>query len=128
MIPPARARHAVQLVHRFADGRGERVLADEVETADSFLAQARGLMFRRSVPDGYALVFPFGGAKPRGLHMACVPFALDALWLVDGEVRANRRLRPWVGVGRAEADTVVELPAGTAADVREGDRVERRDA
>ena len=117
----------MQLIHTPAEGEAERLLADEVETADSFLAQARGLMFRRSVPDGYALEFPFEGAKARSLHMACVPFAIDALWLVDGEVRANERLRPWVGLGRAEADTVVELPAGAAAGVRKGDRVERRE-
>ena len=117
----------MQLIHTPAEGGVERVLADEVETADSFLAQARGLMFRRSVPDGYALTFPFEGAGSRSLHMACVPFAIDALWLVDDEVRANERLRPWVGLGRAEADTVVELPAGAADGVREGDRVERRE-
>ena len=116
----------MQLIHRPAGADRERVLADDVAVADSFLSQARGLMFRRSVPDGYALVFPFDGASARSLHMAFVPFALEALWLIDGEVRATGRLRPWIGLARGEADTVVELPAGAADGVREGDLIERR--
>lgn len=101
-----------------------RVLATEVETADSFLAKARGLMFRRSVPEGYALVFPFDGVGRRDLHMVFVPFAIDALWLADGEVTRRKRLRAWLGAGIARADTVIELPAGAADGVEPGDRVE----
>ena len=101
-----------------------RVLATDVDTADSFLARARGLMFRRSVPDGYALVFPFDGVGRRDLHMVFVPFPIDAVWLVDGEVTKRKRLRPWLGVGVARADTVVELPAGAAEGVAEGDRID----
>ncbi|ESP88143.1 hypothetical protein K933_10647 [Candidatus Halobonum tyrrellensis G22] len=104
------------------------MLADRAEVAESFLAQARGLMFRRSIPEGYGLVFPFGEAASRSLHMVCVPFAIDAVWLVDGEVCGVDRLRPWVGLARARADTVVELPAGAADGVEEGDRVERRES
>ena len=113
---------AVRLVHHPWDGP-ERTLATDVEVADSFLSRARGLMFRRSVPDGYALVFPFGRPVTRGLHMVCVPFDIDAVWLVDGEVEAVKRLRAWRGYGRARGDTVVELPAGAAAGVEAGDRV-----
>lgn len=124
---------SVRLVHRgerseddagsAADDREPTVLADDVEVARSTLEQARGLMFRRSVPDGYALVFPFDGVDARWLHMLFVPFAIDALWLVDGEVRKRTRLAPFVGLGRAKADTVVELPAGAAAGVAVGDEV-----
>ena len=108
-----------------ADGtdREPTVLADDVEVARSTLEQGRGLMFRRSVPDGYALVFPFGGTDARWLHMLFVPFAVDALWLVDGEVRKRKRLAPFVGLGRGRADTVVELPAGAADRVAVGDAV-----
>jgi uncharacterized membrane protein (UPF0127 family) len=84
-------------------------------------------MFRRSVPGDYALVFPFRRAATRGLHMVFVPFALDAVWTVDGEVTAVKRLSAWTGHGRARADTVYELPAGAADDVRVGDRVVRTD-
>jgi hypothetical protein len=111
----------VRLVHR--NGEAERTLATTVETADTTLAQARGLMFRRSVPDGYALVFRFDAPGRRSLHMLFVPFAIDALWLVEGEVVRKKRLRPWIGVGLGTADTVVELPAGAADGVEAGDRV-----
>jgi len=80
-------------------------------------------MFRRSIPDDYAMVFTFGDADERDLHMVFVPFDLDALWLADGEVREKKRLRAWRGLGAAVADTVVELPAGAADGVEVGDTV-----
>jgi uncharacterized membrane protein (UPF0127 family) len=112
----------VRVVHDPADG-AERVIAREVEFADGLLSQGLGLMFRRSVPEEYALVFPFGRVRKRGLHMLCVPFDIDAVWLADGEVTATKRLRAWWGRGRARGDTVIELPAGAAAGVTPGDRV-----
>ncbi|WP_254839332.1 DUF192 domain-containing protein [Natronomonas marina] len=104
-------------------GGGERVLADEVEVADGLLSKGLGLMFRRSIPDDYALVFPFGRPGKRSLHMVCVPFDIDAVWLLDGEVRRVSRLSAWTGTGRARADTVVEMPAGAADGVETGDAV-----
>ncbi|MFC7136211.1 DUF192 domain-containing protein [Halobaculum litoreum] len=100
------------------------MLADDVDVADSLLSRTRGLMFRRSVPDDYALVFRFETADSRSLHMLFVPFAIDAVWLVEGEVTKVKRLRPWVGLGWGTADTVVELPAGAADGVEPGDSVE----
>jgi hypothetical protein len=115
----------VRLVHR-SDPSGDAAsarLADDVDVARTTFQQGRGLMFRSSVPDGYALVFPFGEVDTRWLHMLFVPFAIDALWLVDGEVRKRKRLAPFVGLGRGPADTVVELPAGAADGVAVGDEV-----
>ncbi|MFC7155689.1 DUF192 domain-containing protein [Halomarina halobia] len=107
---------------RVVHGSG-RVLATEVERAEGLLAQGRGLMFRRSVPDGYALVFPFGRQARRGIHMLCVPFAIDACWLCDGVVQRTATLAPWRGYGRAVADTVIEFPAGALDGVGRGDRI-----
>ena len=114
----------MRLVHRSAsDDRESRLLASDVDVARSALEQGRGLMFRRSIPDDYALVFPFESPDIRWLHMLFVPFTIDALWLVDGEVRKAKRLAPFVGLGRGRADTVIELPAGTADEVAVGDEV-----
>jgi len=114
----------VRLVHRpTEDVASEAVIATEIEIADSFLSRARGLMFRRSIPDEYGLVFRFDEPGSRDLHMVFVPFAIDAVWLVDDEVTAVERLRPWIGLGKATADTVLELPAGAAADIEPGDTV-----
>lgn len=113
----------MHLRHVPADGE-PRPLATEAALADSLLSQARGLTFRRSVPEGYALVFRFGRARRRGLHMLFVPFDVDAVFLVGGEVTAVARMRAWVGGARGRADTVVELSAGAAEEVAVGDRVE----
>ena len=101
----------------------ERVLAADIEVADSLFAQARGLTFRRSVPDGYALVFRFDGQATRRLHTVCVPFDIDAVWVANGVVQRVRRLSAWTGYGSAVADTVVELPAGAGDGITTGDRV-----
>lgn len=111
----------MHLVHESGDDRD--VLASRVDTANSFLSQARGLMFRRSIPGDYALAFPFGTAKSRDLHMVFVPFDIDAIWVVDGHVTHVKRLPAWTGRGKAEADTIYELPAGAADAVEPGDRV-----
>jgi uncharacterized membrane protein (UPF0127 family) len=100
-----------------------RVLATDVRVADSVLAKARGLMFRRSFPDGSALVFPFSGTASRTLHMVGVPFDIDAVWLHEGRVERVARLSAWTGLGRAAADMVIELPAGAADGVEAGDVV-----
>lgn len=109
---------------RHDPGSGDvRTLADTVDTADSALAQARGLMFRRSIPDDYALVFPFGDAGVRDAHMVFVPFDIDALWVENEEVQHVETMSAWTSRAEARCDTLVELPAGAASDVRVGDRV-----
>ncbi|TQQ82392.1 DUF192 domain-containing protein [Halonotius roseus] len=113
----------MQLAHWPESGGGRREIASDIDIADSFLAQARGLMFRRSLADDAALVFQFDSDAKRDVHMLFVPFAIDALWLVDNEVVAKKRLKPWIGLGRAAADTLIELPAGAADEVAVGDRV-----
>lgn len=111
----------MQVVHE-RDGE-TTVLASDVEVADSFVSRARGLMFRRSIPSGCALVFEFGGRARRDVHMVFVPFAIDALWLVGEEVQRVETLAAWTGLASAEADRLVELPAGRADGVRVGDAV-----
>jgi len=111
----------MRLVHETADEAD--VIADHVETADSFLSRARGLMFRRSLPDGHALAFRFGGVTADSLHMVFVPFSIDAVWTIDDEVRGVKRLSAWTGLASFRADTVYELPAGAADGVDEGDVV-----
>lgn len=112
----------MHLVHE-RDGDSS-TLATRVDVADSFLTHARGLMFRRSIPDDYVLAFRFDAAKPRDLHMVFVPFDIDAVWTVDGRVTHVKRLSAWTGRGKAEADAIYELPAGAADDVKPGESVD----
>ena len=94
---------------------GGDVLADDVEVANGFLSRALGLMFRSSVPEGYALVFEFGRERSVSLHTVFVPFPIDAVFLDgNGAVRSVETLRPWLGYASERAETVVELPAGAA--------------
>ena len=120
----------MRVVH---DPEGEaRTLASNVETADSGLAQLKGLMFRDSIPDDYALAFRFDDppfwtpeaiANWRSIHMLFVRFPLDVVWILDGEVQRVKTLQPWRGIGMAQADTILELPADAADDVQAGDTV-----
>ena len=112
------------------DVDGREVLATTVEVADSALSQARGLMFRSSIPDGYAFVMEvggglllFGGPSRQLVHMLFVRFSIDVVWLVGNEVTRVERMHPWRSVAMAKADRILELPAGAAADVEAGDTV-----
>jgi uncharacterized membrane protein (UPF0127 family) len=123
---------AMRVVHD--DGSDRQPLATEVDEATTLVEQAKGLMFRESIPEEYALVFRLHGpAWPlsallgeygyQSIHMLFVRFPIDVLWLQGEEVAQVKTLSPWTGLGLARADTVVELPAGAAADVEPGDRV-----
>lgn len=97
------------------------VLATDVEIADTLPSKMRGLMFRRSIPDDYALVFRFDEVDARSVHMLFVPFPLTVAWLVDWQVDRVERLRPWTGFARNRADTLIELPANRLTDIEVGD-------
>ena len=105
------------------DGDGRAVLATDVTVADSFGAKLRGLRFRSSLPDGFALVFPFEDVGRRDIDMLFVRTPIDVLWLIDERVERVDTLRSWIGFGLAKADCVIELPPGAAESVSPGDRV-----
>jgi len=125
------------------DSDGTRVLATDVETADSLLSKTVGLMGRSSVPDDYALVFRFEPgllerglralpgplsalgerARRRDIHMLFVRTPIDVVWIEEGAVVKVRTLDPWRGRDGAKADTVIEMAAGAADGVEHGDRV-----
>jgi uncharacterized membrane protein (UPF0127 family) len=126
----------MRIVHETADG--EAVLASDVDIAEGLIETSKGLMFRKSIPEGYALVFEFDppsgleaklpfasddAVARRFLHMLFVRFPIDAVWLQGEEVVHVETLRPWLGVGMAKADRIIELPKGAAADVEPGDTV-----
>jgi len=112
----------MRVVHESPDG-DVRTLAGDVEVADTFARQFRGLMGWTEVPDDYALVFELGESKRRGVHMVFVRTPIDVLWLDDGVVARVETLSPWTGFARGRADTIVELPPGAADGVAAGDAV-----
>jgi uncharacterized membrane protein (UPF0127 family) len=99
------------------------VLAKEHGVADSFVSRAVGVMFRRSFP-GDALVFEFSRERRVGIHMVFVFFSIDVVFLDDdGVVVSKKTLSPWIGYASERASTVVEMPAGGAEGIEEGDRL-----
>jgi uncharacterized membrane protein (UPF0127 family) len=99
------------------------VLAEEHGVADSFVSRAVGVMFRSSFP-GDALVFEFSRERRVGIHMVFVLFSIDVVFLDDeGVVVSKKTLRPWIGYASERASTVVEMPAGEAEGIEEGDRL-----
>ena len=120
----------VKVVHE-RDGT-TRTLASDVEVADSLRAQTKGLMFRETVPEDYAMVFEFEDpprwtpdvlAHLRSIHMLFVNVPLDVVWIHEGTVSQVSTLSPWTGLGLSRGDTIVEMPAGAAAGVEAGDSV-----
>ena len=93
------------------------VVASEVEHADGFVKQAVGLMFRRSIAPGYAMIFDLGREQFAGVHMAFVPFSIDLAYLDRKKrvVDVRPRLRAWIGWAfpREPARYAIEMPAGT---------------
>lgn len=103
---------------------GERTtLASTVDAAETTVEQVRGLTFRRSIPEDYAMVFPFDRSGRRSIHTVFVPFDIDVCWIVDNTVERVATLPAWRGFGVAMADTIVEFPAGTARTVSVGDTI-----
>lgn len=112
----------MKLRHKSKEGE-KRLLATDVEVADTFLKKAIGLMGKKDLPGGYALIFQFNETKSRTIHMIGVRTALDVLWVEDGTVNAVKTLPPWTGIGRETADMVIELPPQTATTVMPGDQI-----
>lgn len=89
----------------------DRPLAFEVYRADSTLSQAVGVIGRRGVPDGVALVFPVGRVRTCRVHMVGVRAPIRAWWVRDGTLVETAQLTAWTGYEVGRADCLVELPA-----------------
>lgn len=89
------------------------LIADKVEVARSFMARGRGLMGRRSLPEGFALII----YPESSIHMFFMHVPIDALF-VDSKhqvIAVSRNLPPWhpfAGVAPWKGRYVIELPAG----------------
>lgn len=105
--------------------------AFEVELAREAEAQARGLMFRRHLPQDRGMLFDYAGSRPITMYMRNTYLPLDMVFIRgDGTVARieadteplSERLIPSGEPVRA----VLELNAGTAArlGLAPGDRVE----
>jgi uncharacterized membrane protein (UPF0127 family) len=98
------------------------VLAHHLERASTPRERLRGLLGRRSLPEGEGLAI-----EPcASIHTFFMRFAIDAAFLSRElrVIRAISSLKPWRATRlHPRAAMVVELPAGTLTrtDTREGD-------
>ena len=105
--------------------RSGKVLAQELEVPRTFMGRGVGLMFRRQLAPGTGMwINPCNG-----IHMLCMNFAIDAVFL-DRMFRVKKvyaRLPAWYGVVWIEwgAHSVLELPAGSTQDLglQRGDEI-----
>jgi uncharacterized membrane protein (UPF0127 family) len=91
------------------------VVATRCDVATGFLTRGFGLIPRSGLAEGEGLLI----TKTGSITMFFMRFAIDAIF-VDRSMRVLRvaaNLRPWVpAVGAPRgADSVLEVPAGTAA-------------
>lgn len=97
---------------RVVDLRSGAILAERAEWSGSLWQRFRGLMFRRSLDEGAALVL----APCNSIHMLFMRFPIDVLFL-DRDNRATKlthRLKPYrVAFGTRRTHSAIELPAGT---------------
>jgi uncharacterized membrane protein (UPF0127 family) len=108
---------------RLLNARTGQTLADRIELATTRRERRRGLLGRRRLPPGFALVL-----RPcAAIHTAFMQCAIDVIF-VDRQwrtVRIARHLRPWRIRLALRARSVIELPAGalSGVDLACGDRV-----
>lgn len=108
------------------------VIASEVELADTVLKKIIGVMFRRSLPQDFAMVFDMGREMRANsaIHMMFVFVSIDVVYLDDSRriVDIKYRLRPWIGIAipKRRARYAIEMPAGAAMEhgLKEGDVLE----
>ena len=91
------------------------IVAGNVEHARTMLRQMIGLMFRRSIPEDYALIFDMQWEQYIGIHMLFVPFPIDLLYLNSNrQIVDLRHMRAWIGIATSKkpARYAIEMPAG----------------
>lgn len=104
-----------------------KVITENAETAYSFFRRFRGLMFRKSIEEDYALHI-----KPcNQIHTLNMRFAIDVIYLSDsGEVvKIDENVKPGkICKTVKNAKSVIEVNSSAAAkfDIREGDMLEIR--
>ena len=95
------------------DGAGHhRVVCERCEAADTFLTRLRGLLGRRTLPEGEGLLLH----PASSIHMFFMRFPIDAVFL-DRELRVvavRSNLAPWRVAAVSGSRYVLELAAGEA--------------
>lgn len=106
---------------RLVDRESGRVVAERVSVANSWFSRLRGLMFRRELPAGEALLL----VPCDSVHTHWMRFAIDVAMLDEKGrvVEVHEDVAPWRFVQPAKkSHAVLEFPAKKAG-VAPGDRL-----
>ena len=109
-------------VSKVTNERTGAVVGSAIAEAGGPWQSFKGLMFRKSLPEGHGMVF----RPARGIHTQFMRFPIDLIFLDKSNLVV--KIRPAMGPWRFDftnADAVVEMNAGAAAanDVQLGDRL-----
>ena len=98
---------------------GGAVLCERCEVPKSSFGRMRGLLGRSGLEPGSGMLID---AAP-SVHMFFMRFPIDVVFLDRDRkvVGVRHELRPWRVAGARHAVAALELPAGAAAGVSEGD-------
>lgn len=103
------------------DRTGEVVLPD-LQRAKGVWGNFRGLMFKKTIPAGYGLLF----APAQGIHTQFMRFPIDLIFLdeADRVTKVHAAIPPW-RFDFTRAAAVIECLPGTAKtqDIRVGDQL-----
>lgn len=102
----------------------------DVEVAETAQQKAMGLMFRRSLPPGTGMLFPYGETREITMWMKNTYISLDMVFIkADGRVhRIAERTEPLserIVASQGPVSAVLEIAAGEAArlGIVPGDRI-----
>lgn len=110
----------METINRVTIQRNHAVLGEHIGEATGLWENFKGLMLRKSLPEGHGLIF----RPAKGIHTNFMRFPIDLVFF-DREQRVTKvrpKMVPW-RLDFTNAAGVIEIPAGSAAarDVRPGD-------
>jgi uncharacterized membrane protein (UPF0127 family) len=127
---PAQQPGVFETIEILSGGKRHRF---QVELADTSEKRARGLMYRRLLPEGQGMLFDFGHDKLIMMWMKNTFLPLDMLFIAGNGrivniVRDTRPLSLDIIESGARVRAVLELNAGvtTALGIKTGDHVRHR--
>jgi uncharacterized membrane protein (UPF0127 family) len=90
-------------------------IARNIEFTRTTFSQVMGLMFRKSMPHDYSMIFILKKPSQVSIHMLFVFFPIDVIFLnEEKKIMGLSRLRPWVGYKAMEdIKYIIEMRAGT---------------
>ena len=90
-------------------------LANEVSYAKNIFSQMLGLMLQKSIPQDFALIFVFKRPGTVGIHMLCMRFPIDVIFLdEEKKILGTATLKPWTGHKRMkDVKYIIEMTRGT---------------